>query len=197
MSFIKEWVYRLRHNKGFGVQSPWAFHFVMHVLREGKHTYYCYPQLDETAHKGGEYSAAHCRRLFRISNFVEPRNIITFADTKSIAQASLSAGRIKAPVHPYKSLQELKNNMHSIGTIGLMHIAPTAHYAQAVQVALPPVDNKSTIIVAGIHSNKHIREWWKQIVAHPSVVISMDLYSAGILFFDTKYKKQHYTFWFK
>ena len=197
MSIIKEWIYRFRHNRGFGVQSPAAFYFVMHVLREYPHPYYSYTQLNRMAHSAGDYPAAHCRRLFRISNYVEPRNIITLSDGKGSALAALSAGCNRAPRFTASGIEAMKRHIDNITTIGLLHIGKTQHFAQAVKTALPHTYSKSVIIVEGIHRNRTIRKWWKSIVADPRVVISMDLYSAGILFFDTKYKKQHYTFCFK
>lgn len=197
MSFIKEWIYRFRHNRGFGVQSPAAFYFVMHVLREYPHPYYCYTQLNMMARSAGDYPAAHCRRLFRISNYVEPRNIITLADRKGCALAALSAGCNRAPRFAASGIEEMKRHIGSITAIGLLHIGKTQHFAQAIETALQHVDSKSVIIVEGIHRDSTTSKCWKSIVADPRVVISMDLYSAGILFFDTKYKKQHYTFCFK
>lgn len=35
---------RYKRSRGFGVHSPFAFHFILRVLRE-KSPYYCYPQL--------------------------------------------------------------------------------------------------------------------------------------------------------
>lgn len=197
ISFVKEWIYRLRHNRGFGVQSPVAFHFVMHVLREHKHPYYCYPALNQMAREAGDYPAEHCRRLFRICNYVKPRNIVAFADTKGNALTALSAGYSKVPSCAVDNIDELIKYINNFGYIGLLHIGRTPHYEQVLKEAIANVDNRSVIIVEGIHRNKRIRRWWKSIVAHPRVVISMDIYSAGILFFDTEYKKQHYTFWFK
>ena len=197
MSFVKEWIYRLRHNRGFGVQSPVAFHFVMHVLREYKHPYYCYPALNKMAREAGGYPAAHCRRLFRICNYARPRNIVAFADTGGSALAALSAGYSGVPRCSVGSVGELVKFLDSADALGLLHIGRTPHYEQVLHRALANVDNRSVIIVEGIHRDKKIVRWWKSVVAHPRVVISMDIYSAGILFFDTEYKKQHYTFWFK
>lgn len=194
MSFIKDWTYRLRHNRGFGVQSPAAFHFVMHVLREYRHPYYCYTQLNAMA---GNRAAAHYRRLFRIANYVEPRNLLLIADTDGCASAALSAGCTRAPRHSSVNTEELEKHLNNTSTIGLLYIGETPHYAQAMQAALSHVDTRSVIIVEDIHKCSSIGQWWKSIVADRRVVISMDLYNFGILFFDTEYKKQHYTFWFK
>ena len=197
MSFIKEWIYRLRHNRGFGVQSPAAFHFVMHVLRECKHPYYCYTKLNKESCKAGGFSAAHTRRLFRISNYVSPGSIITFADEKGCAQVALSAGCTRAVLHSVNNVEELHNALLDIERIGLLHIGNTPHYAQVLTMAMPHIDKNSVIIVEGVHTRKDIAEWWRETIALPNVIVSMDLYSAGILFFDTEYKKQHYTFWFR
>lgn len=211
MSFVKEWIYRLRHNRGFGVQSPAAFHIVTHVLREGRHPYYLYPEINALARYTGE-SPRHCRRLFRLVNALRPRNIFILDSRCSAAACSVAAASNKVPctmssendsqatkrfIEQHTNCQTTKEDISSIyDTLGVLYIGNTPHYAQAVEEAIKHCDRHSAIIIEGIKSRER-RRWWRELVASGSTVVTMDFHRWGVLFFDTEYRKQHYTFWFK
>lgn len=211
MSFVKEWIYRLRHNRGFGVQSPAAFHIVTHVLREGRHPYYLYPEINALARYTGE-SPRHCRRLFRLVNALRPRNIFILDSRCSAAACSVAAASNKVPctmsnendsqatkrfIEQHTNCRTTKEDISSIyDTLGVLYIGNTPHYAQAVEEAIKHCDRHSAIIIEGIKSRER-RRWWKELVASGSTVVTMDFHRWGVLFFDTEYRKQHYTFWFK
>lgn len=218
MSFVKEWIYRLRHNRGFGVQSPAAFYLVTHVLRESKHAYYLYPQINAlTRALGG--SSAHSRRLFRLVNAIEPPNILIIDNNCTAAACAIAAACPRVPCTMISDaqqpeaaghflnlhtgcniLQEPQQSLESFcekqRNVGLLYIGTTPHYARAVEKVIEHSNRHTVIIVEGIKSREK-REWWKRLVASDSTVVTMDFYHWGALFFDKEYKKQHYTFWFK
>lgn len=198
MSLIKEWIYRLRHNRGYGVQSPAAFYMVTHVLRESRHRYYCYSHLDSLAKKNKDYSAIHCRRLFRLANAIHPCNIIAVADKRRTVEYTLSSAVPSAQCTVIDNAGQMKTYLSKGGGIGLLHIGyPCDDYASILEQVLQHTTSHSVIIIEGIRRNNIILDWWNKIIAHPSVTVSMDWYNTGILFFNTEYRKQHYTFWFR
>ena len=75
----------------------------------------------------------------------------------------------------------------------MLYINATDITMPLVQAALPLTNSQSVIVVAGIHRNKRTREWWQQIVSDTATVITYDMYSYGLLFFDKERRKQHYT----
>lgn len=218
MSFIKEWIYRLRHNRGFGVQSPAAFHIVTHVLREGRHHYYLYPEINALARTQGG-SSTHCRRLFRLVNAIQPHNIFILDGRCSAAACAVAAACNSVPctmvsdahsihakrfieqhtnciVEQDSPLQSLNGFLKNKRALGLLYIGDTPHYAQAVEEAIGRCNRRSAIIVEEINSRER-REWWNSLIASHNTVVTMDFHRWGVLFFDNEYKKQHYTFWFR
>ncbi len=213
---LRDKINRWRHNRGFGVQSPAAFHFVTEVLKE-RLPYYSYEQLDKIAKKKSSYSATHCKLLFRITNHVKPKNIISFAADSGSATCALTAARNSATCYIIDAEEALsrqakeflanrqcielygeritllQKTLGNIGETGLLHIGVGCEYARATEIALNHVNNNSVIIVEGIHRTNEIKEWWQKIIKHPSTVVTFDMYSMGVIFFDNNYKKQHYT----
>ena len=205
---LGSWINRKRHNRGFGIQSPSSFFFITQVLKE-RRAYYAYSQLDE-AIKG---SRRHAREIFRITNYLQPVNCISVgapdaacamqqakpsvqhhaflnpAELKTEARTLLNANGC----HIIDNMEQFSTVIKELGTIGMLYINATDSTMPLVQAALPHTDAKSVIVVAGIHRNKRTREWWLQLVNDSATVVTYDMHSYGLLFFDKERRKQHYT----
>ena len=78
---------RYRKSKGFGIHSPFAFHFVLNVLRE-KAAYYAYADIAERRDEARRMkrllkvgkprmiSGKSARMMFRIANYFNPKMIL-------------------------------------------------------------------------------------------------------------------------
>ncbi len=196
MSTLREWINRLRHNRGYGVQSPAAFHFVMHVLREGRHRYYSYQYIDNIAKRSKEYSPAHCRRLFRIANALHPQSILSIDNGKCVEQVLKTACN-NAKYSATQDIEHFTAQLMKEPPAELLMIGDTPHYAKALDKALPHAKAHTAIIIENIRSSAEKKAWWQHTINRKEVVVSMDLYNTGLLFFDPQYRKQHYTFHFK
>lgn len=73
---------RWRTGKGFGVHSPWAFHFIREVLFQPC-DYYAFALIDEMAEKNG-LRADDLRLLYRLGLYFAPREISFFGENDSI-----------------------------------------------------------------------------------------------------------------
>lgn len=57
---------------------------------------------------------------------------------------------------------------------------------------LPYMPDQSMVIVDDINWSAEMRQAWKEIVAHPEVTVSIDLFFMGIVFIRRPQKKQHF-----
>lgn len=212
MLTFSDWINRMRHNRGFGVQSPTAFFFVTQVLKE-KLPYYAYKDIDAIARESGTHSKKMCRRLFRIANYLRPKSIIA-TGTESIAPlCSLAAAASSATVtliasqatatpaaerylaarhcKREKNLQELLQKGDS--PLQLLYIGRNCDITSTLATALQHTSNNTAIIADGIHRTDERLQQWEEAVKDPRTKVTYDLYSMGILFFDAEKQKQHYT----
>ena len=205
-----DWINRERHNRGYGVQSPSAFFFVTQVLRE-RLPYYAYPILDRAV-GGNKAKRKHFRELFRITNYLQPTSCISVGSAG--AACAMAASRPSVPhyaiapsetsaeakelltaggCHIVESAEQLPAIIGNIGTIGMLYINATDDAHGLIKAALPHTNKSSVIVVDGLNRSKVIQEWWQQLVSDKATVITYDMHSYGLLFFDKERIKQHYT----
>ena len=67
---------------------------------------------------------------------------------------------------------------------------PTLRYFHS---CLKGVNNNSIFVFDDIHWSKEMHQAWNEIIQHPDVTISVDLFRMGIVFFRKESKKQHFT----
>lgn len=77
----------LRHGRGFGIHSPWAYNMVMDVLRH-EEAYYHYPAINRTFKDKRRQRIA--RAVFRVMISLRPSQISVFGDTAWQKVADLS-----------------------------------------------------------------------------------------------------------
>jgi hypothetical protein len=188
---LGEWINRKRHNRGFGIQSPSAFFFITEVLNE-RLPYYAYKKLDHAIEECGGMSKRHARELFRITNYAHPTNCISVA--AETAGHVMAAARPGAPCHSVEgeSVENFICVMKECKEVGMLYVAECPARNAIVEAAMERTNNSSVIIVEGINDRKATQEWWQSIVNSPQAIVTYDMYSYGILFFDNDKKKQHY-----
>ena len=214
----KEWIWRRLNSLGYGVQSPNDFFFVQHVLHE-KFPYYGYACLEQISQKSDAclpcYSDAINKLLFRVANHVHPDVIVEVGAGTSIfamATACLSAQcvaitslnpcdvRLKSLLveYPHVKLRNsdekvvLQQILSGSGSVGILHVAHTAHYQEVVSAALPYVNDRTLFIIEGIRDSKEKCDWWKSLQQGDLTGVSYDLGSVGFLFFDSTRHKETY-----
>lgn len=209
-----DWINRKRHNRGFGIQSPSAFFFITQILRE-KLPYYAYEKLDSIAENCQELSVRRCRTLFRIANDLAPTNATIIASATAACAIS-SANRntskqfiteqAEIPHEAAKHLAEchcshisgntltlFKESLKAHKSLGLLYIGKCHNQQELLHTALQCANKESIIIVEGINQSKQHRQWWEQIISNPKTIVTYDMHSMGILFFDHDKQKQNYT----
>lgn len=189
------WLARFRYRKGFGIQSPFAYHFICDVIN-GNGEYYAFREL--RAERRGLYQSA-CgnslkmdKLLFRLANFAHPATIFAPEQGMFIGRRYLSEGCTSATLYVFRDSGDLRNTLSLVKTVGLLYLDSTLDYANIFKLAFPFLSAQSLVIIKGIHHNSDVRRWWESLKEDPRIVLSFDIFDAGILLFDHNYVKQNY-----
>lgn len=212
MGKIGDWINRQRHNRGYGIQSPSSFFFITQVLKE-RLPYYAYTILGTIA-KEEAYSDRRLKELFRITNYHKPTNCIaidsvaaacamstacpsTIKHCISSEQPSISTNALLTnygcQIKEGTPLEIFRTTLEEVGEIGMLYIGNTPQRAELLETALRYTNDNSLIVIEGIHNDRTIEEWWQTVIEKQETIITYDLYSYGLLYFNKERIKQHYT----
>ena len=176
------WLSRIRHVRGFGVQSPSAYRFIRYVVNE-HYPYYAYSDLAREAAKLSAVELRLYKLYFRLANFMQPTvwlDILTHDD--GIVQKYIHAGCNKTQCLYAKGSQD-------ISSFQVLRVDGRSIDDAVVNELLSRADSASLLIIEGIHANRATKTLWQQIVADDKACVTYDLYDCGLVFFDkTKYK---------
>jgi predicted O-methyltransferase YrrM len=160
--------------------------------------------------------------LFRIANYYQPATILELGTSLGLSAAYLATGNIKAKMVTCEGASSIaavaKQNFTSLGlndieiikgnfndtlqtaleklvTVELAFIdgnhrkEPTLRY---FALLLEKVNEAAVFIFDDIHWSKEMEEAWKEIKNHPQVMLTIDLFFIGLVFFRKDFKVKQY-----
>ena len=124
-------------------------------------------------------------------------NIPEFASIARIAFENAAHNPIDLRTGNYKEL--LPRALEDMGKVDFVFF--NTIYEQQNNVWLfnecsKHVHDGSVFVFEGIKASRKMREFWKEVCAHPEVTVTVDLYSMGIVFFNKKLHKRDYIVYF-
>lgn len=210
---------RMRQSWGFGVHSPFVFALLKDVIREER-PYYAYYRLSHLPvdSSRGSLSERVCRLLFRLVNRFQPAHVIEVGTGDGRSMAYLSAARKHIPCvtlddrpvpdvcrdilrEEYPAVdcrtgdvlhELLPKALDEAGMPGLVHIAYTLYYKEAVEQVMACAGAETILIVEDLRHSPEKQAWWRELAADERTGIVIDLYDVGVVFFDKQRVKQLY-----
>ena len=159
------WLHRLRHRRGYGVHSPFAFALITQVVYSPGR-YYAYDRLNRLHSRADRLlrprRRAVCRLLFRLANFVQPARICA-PGAPQTARAYLQAGCRKAVVSDRIEPDSL-----------LIYI-----YRAWESKELPRVADGGVVVVDGLRRHRRL---WRQLKDSGLYRVTLDLHDVGLAF---------------
>ena len=160
------WLSRIHHCRGFGIQSPTDYAFVRYVVNE-HWPYYAYDDLTDP-----DWLRQKLGRLyFRLANWRQPGTMKTDS-----YQQYWQAGCKRTKFHP------------DIEHVELARI--DINDKDSWDKMLPLCNEQSVVVVESIWRNT---KRWHSLISDTGVTTTFDLYYCGIVLFEKKRYKHHYT----
>lgn len=179
---VKNIIRRMLNSRGYGIQSPYAYTFLLDVVRQ-ENPYYDYARL----HSERTYTESAVdnteevdKLLFRISNFVQPDNILV-PEGWVMSRDYLSAGCRKSAVMSYADKDDLCQLVESqpiLDMVCMDHLQTAYHIKDRL---LSRISSKSIFIIKNIRQNPSL---WQELQTEDRVRQIFDLYNWGIVFFN-------------
>jgi len=168
MTSIVVWLSRIRHCRGFGIQSPSDYWLVRNVINE----HWPYYQYAELGHNDDMLTCKLGKLYFRLANWRQPSLIMSDG-----FQSYFKAGCNRASVLP------------EVNRLELGRLTLEGDYRHRLASIYNKVDNDSVLIVERITQDM---AFWRDLVADERTGVTFDLYYCGLVFFDKNRYKQNY-----
>ena len=194
------WLSRFRNRCGYGVHSPFAFNFITNVIYE-RLPYYAYSTLpmqerELARHNKGKMFFRESRKvsrlLFRLVNMAQP-HVIVHVGRRSSAAVYLQAAKTTATYLYAESFSEVSLNDEMLIDFLFVDVEAALLTPQVLDNLLSRHSSQSIYVFRGIGYGKEMKACWKKLQDDERTGITFDLYDLGIVFFDKKKLKQHYT----
>jgi predicted O-methyltransferase YrrM len=238
-----------KHYKGFGVHSPFVYHFTKFVIYE-KNPFYIFSDIEylrqsllkdrrkitvtdfgtgksrertiKSIARSSLKEAEYGRLFLRIINYCGCRNVLELGTSLGITTAYLASGAkniacttiegcpetAKVAIAGFEKLK-LDNINLVLGNLdevllpqleknsGLDFVFIDAnHRYEALmryfEQLLPNLNDNSMLIVDDLYWSAGMEDAWNAIKQHPKVMVTIDLFQLGIVFFNPHLNKKHY-----
>lgn len=207
---------RLKHRKGHGVHSPFAYAIITEVIEEKTH-YYKYPMmrpLYAANRKVFPYKVATL--LFRLANRFRVRQILEVGCDAGLTLMPLtlvdSSNQLWSlstqPAEQQLTAQRLgAERMQQVSFVSDLHTLPSGQLFDMVVINRIPdnmneeelcrwvsahVHEKSIIFVHGLRRQSTIDACWTRFCNDQNISVTMDLYHYGLAIYKPRFFKQHY-----
>lgn len=159
------WLSRIAHCRGFGIQSPTDYWMVRYVINE-RWPYYQYDNIG----RNDDWLTQKVGRLcFRLANWRQPSTVV----------ATQYEDYIKAGCRQCRTATDAAEVE--------MAVASTE---QELERLLPKCSDASVLVLDRLFLH---RQLWKRMTKEPQATVMFDLYYCGIMLFNKKRTKKHYT----
>ncbi len=167
------WLMRVRHRKGYGVHSPFAFDFVTNVLYNGE-CYYAYEEMDRTLRwwqRGRVRSMRHL--LFRLANYRRPHTVYC---------AGMDEETMKVVCYGCREARTMNPEENAA-------VADMLLLGRADGRDLQYMGEGSMVVLWNLRRQ---RGAWQRLQEDKRVTVTFDLYDVGVAFARGDLNKQHY-----
>lgn len=214
--YISKGVRKLKHRKGYGVHSPFAYAVITEVIEE-KLPYYAYQRMRRIYVKNSPIPFKVATLLFRLANRFRAHRILEIGcDTGySILPMLLVDKRNEvttvAGTHQRQETeQHLSLFQSAIGRINFIEsidVLADDYVADMIVVNGAPagidpepfvawlkthLQERGILFVRGIQPGHQLESFWDEVCECDQIEVTMDLYDFGLAIRQPRFFKQHY-----
>ena len=205
---IPKWLQRIRHSRGYGVHSPFAFNLITGIIND-KNAYYAFFDIEDMLFaKGLELGNEKLHHLsYRLLTHLNPHNSLEIGstdDSNVFFIASALQDKACYSIEGKETVNERKRQIineqyHNIQIInkpdkeekyGSIFVTPQV--TSITPAELLSVSGENCFwIVSGIKSGIG-KQFWRKTVIDKQAKVTFDMEDIGIIFINNELSKHHY-----
>ena len=159
--------------RGYGVQSPFAYHIVRNVICE-RTPFYAYEKLDSEVGKREDKEFLHL--LLRLSNDLQPKTCFLLIDSENqrnivdVLQKSILAGCKSCKIISFSAASSLRSDFIVVDRV-----------EKAIETLENSLLNPDGCLI--VKRNRHDEKAWNQLLTHPSAAVVFEMGKRHALIF--------------
>lgn len=214
--YISKGVRKLKHRKGYGVHSPFAYAVITEVIEE-KCPYYAYQKLSKLYPKDSPVKFKVATLLFRLANRFRARRILEIGCDAGYSQMPLLMVDSRNVIHSVAGADQKRRCLQHLSLfagftervtfIDSIEALPEDYVADMIVVngapaSMSPADfaawlqlhlsERGIFFVRGIQPGRQMESYWDEICECDHIEVTMDLYDYGLAIRQPRFFKQHY-----
>lgn len=176
----------------FEIHSPFVYKIYSEIIKDKTDLAEYYPPIEKKSKNNSALAGKDYRLLFRLSRYFKPKTILVLgkADRTCVSYvASGFPGNHMITIDDNTSLNDYSGVFDLVLVLGDLPGKVNPDYFSRV---MQHIHNDSVLIFCNIHSSKEMQEVWSEIKELPSVTLTIDLFSIGLVFRKEELTKEDF-----
>lgn len=189
-SYFSKSLRKIKHRKGFGVHSPFAYAIITEVIEE-KLPYYAYSSMQRRYDKKSPVPFKVVCLLFRLANRFSCRNIAILGD-EQYARMPLTEVDSRNTVYVFSDVPSLPMSGDVKYDMIVVNQNPFPDESLLLEWLLSHATPETIFFAKGIQPKHALETFWDAFSELDEVPITMDLFDYGLAIMKPNFFKQHY-----
>ena len=204
--YLTKGIRKVRHRKGYGVHSPFAFALITQVINE-QSPYYAYQDILKACREQSRKrrvlpnfvnkranSTKVLFLLYRLVNRFKARRILEIGPSNGLATLAMSLPDSQSRVAHVDYDRMARLSAEGPYDFILVHrdVLRSVQKNEFCGQLVGLMHEQTVIVIKGIHRYAQMHALWMELRTSAQVCVSMDLYEVGLAIAHPKLFKQHY-----
>lgn len=185
--------YGLQRRNEYHIHSPFVYELYTNVLRERRRSNVDYELVMRIGRMldGRRHIFRNRRRLarffYRCAAYYELEEVTLFGPVSAMDASAFALGNPHSKVKVV-SKGDFVDTLNSLGVVNVERVTVD----DPLRYCLDRKGEEALFVFEDIHKNKTYQALWDTICGHPDVVLTIDLYHAGLVFYREGMEKQDF-----